>query len=275
MRKKGFTLIELLVVIAIIAILAGMLLPALGKVKEQGHRTQCASNIKQIALAAIHYSTDFDDYVLPSNPNFTFAGSSNNVDCWVQGLILWGYLDKSNFKGNVKWGAEKGYATTSATRPAGIFVCPTERGTLENPDTTSPAPGRTTMYGMGTFVGSWSYVVPGSTEAANRARKLNQYGKHVSKVMLFGDKMFTSKCHNLNTSENAEGNIFNGMIRHGGLANYAFFDGHAEARKPNQVPCHNKGILYPATCDDSSATYNNAFWGNIGPSYIRYWPGSF
>ncbi len=67
--RRGFTLIELLVVIAIIAILAAILFPVFSQVRESARTTACLSNIKQIGLAQLQYTQDYDEVIVPSNIN--------------------------------------------------------------------------------------------------------------------------------------------------------------------------------------------------------------
>ena len=69
--KAGFTLIELLVVIAIIALLMGILMPALSRVREMAKRSVCSSQVKQIGVAMTAYTSDYDGRMPPYNSNIT------------------------------------------------------------------------------------------------------------------------------------------------------------------------------------------------------------
>ena len=107
-RRKGFTLIELLVVIAIIAILAAILFPVFAKAREKARQITCASNLKQIGIALLAYSQDYDE-ILPNSwmvtPGNSYPPSGTSAGAW-------------------KW-MDEAYPYIKST---GVFHCPDDAG---------------------------------------------------------------------------------------------------------------------------------------------------
>jgi len=146
--RRGFTLIELLVVIAIIAILIGLLLPAVQKVREAAARTQCSNNLKQLALACHNYESTNGKLppgtmgVLPKDGAFSFAAPCNGTMSYLLPFIEQEPLYKGIFAADPRLFDVNTTSTTGwwnngtifslAQTKVKTFLCPAD-GSSDNP----------------------------------------------------------------------------------------------------------------------------------------------
>ena len=134
-ENKGFTLIELLVVIAIIAVLIGLLLPAVQMAREAARRAQCTNNLKQIGLALHNYHQTIDRFPQGKSESASqigYAGGYAGWTEWSAQSMLLPYIEQSAIYNAINFSFCSGYSygglanLTASTRIINAFVCPSD-----------------------------------------------------------------------------------------------------------------------------------------------------
>jgi len=165
-RPRGFTLIELLMVIAIMAILIGLLLPAVQKVREAASRIQCANNMKQLGLA-LHSYHDANN-ALPTVDGFTLG--------WGHWPRLLPYLEQGNLHQQIRFDVNVTCQAMAAIRKARVpvLLCPSDpKANIMSNDRTMPVSG--------------CPQIAGDTGAGDGATSTQFIGWHPSYVGCYGD----------------------------------------------------------------------------------------
>jgi prepilin-type N-terminal cleavage/methylation domain-containing protein len=137
-RRHGLSLIELLVVTAIIAILIGLLLPAIQKAREAAQRTQCSNNMKQLTLAVANYAGAYDSQLPPSSGQMVITPAAPNGFGPVSlNFLLFPFLEQQNVYNTAiappgkagKSGAVQGTDGVFGNIPMSVFLCPSDSST--------------------------------------------------------------------------------------------------------------------------------------------------
>ena len=247
-RKRSFTLIELLVVIAIIAILAGMLLPALNKAKQSAQYIKCLGNLKSLGTAARNYANDYNDYIVPAS----YTAGENTISCIFWQFSLASYLGiKLNYP--LMGITNKFYSSTtmaSLIQKGSVFSCPSYNLKVSIYDKV--------CYGIAY---GYSGRIIGYTSGPWKKFK-DISGKPVSHQLLYGDTNEYGAFgntgsdwakvlyHNLSTQT-----LPGPGKRHNGLGNYVWADGHTSSTK----------------AWDLNGITNTKAWTVSGGRYMYYW----
>jgi len=277
-KPKAFTLIELLVVIAIIAILMAILMPALNRVKEQGKRAVCLSNLKQLTLTWIMYADENDDKLVNGEadegndgrcimpgPN---DGRHANEMWWTGDDCAGGYMQGEQLPQETQIRAIKAGALYPYCKDETLYRCPTGiRGEMRTYTITDAMNG---LRRAGTYSGKSGIRVGRTVLWVKRRTEIIAPGPAYRLVFLDEGRVTPDSyaCHYQNAKWWDPP-----FVRHGDGSNVSFADGHSdywkwEGKKTLETgkmanPLHG---MVPETPEEFAdlARMQKGIWGRLG-----------